>query len=241
MVLLGALAVTVAATLVVSRRRVLAGLVLVSIALGPMTLVATPVRAALVPVSYMDTRLWWHAVVGAVVVAVLAGWTGAVVSRLSALPTTPGSVEPVRARFPSEGVLVFALIAVGFIVSWNKSFVLQESVGVLPSAGWAVLAAGMAVAVAHRGWRVGAATLALAGAALVTMFGAYHRDSGWPGVAGWEFGGMQSPVVLSTTVAAMMLIAAPVGVVLSWVRDLSSRKIAERTRAGSPSAATAAR
>jgi hypothetical protein len=240
-VLLGALAVAVAVTLVASRRPVLAGLVLVGVALGPMTIVATPVRAGLVPESYMDTRLWWHAVVGVVVVAVLAGWAGAVVSRLAALPTRPGSVEPDRARFPSEGVLVFALVAIGFIVSWNKSFALQESVGVMPAAGWAVLASGMVVAAADRGWRVGAATLSLAGAALLTMFGAYHRDGGWPGVAGWEFGGMQSPVVLSTTVAAMILIAAPVGVALGWLRHLPSRKIAEPTLLDSPSAAAAVR
>jgi hypothetical protein len=241
MVLAGALAVTVAVTLVQSGRRVLAGLVLVAVALGPMTLVATPLRAALVPVSYMDTRLWWHAVVGAAVVAVLAGWTWAVAHHLPAPPARSPGTDAARTRFPSETILVFALIVVGFLVTWGRSFALQESVGVVPAAGWAVLAAGMVMATAFRGWRVSVASIALAVALLVTMYGAYHRDGGWPGVAGWEFGGMQSPVVLSAGVAALLLLAAPVGAGAGWFKDLSSRRIiADHTAIeGSPATSAA--
>jgi hypothetical protein len=220
MVLLGALSVTVVVTLVRSGRRVFAGSVLVGVGLGPMTLVATPVRAALVSASFMDTRLWWHVVVGMVIVAVLAGWVWAVGSRLpSSSPETRARSERARAGFPFEGVVLFALFGIGFVVTWNKSLALQESVGVAPSAGWAVLAAGMVMATASRGWRAGAACLALAAGMLVTMYGAYDRDGGWPGVAGWELGGMQSPVVLSASVAALLLLAAPAGATASWVGD----------------------
>lgn len=96
---------------------------------------------------------------------------------------------------------MFALI-VGFLVTFGRSFALQESVGAVPAVGWAVLATGIAVA-ASRGWRVGVASSALAAAALAILYGAHHRKRGWPGVAGWEFSGMQSPVVLSASVAVL--------------------------------------
>ena len=158
--------------------------------------------------------------VALVVASVLAVWTRDVVR---ALPSAPAAV-----RFPAEGSVLVVLVAVGFVLVWNKSFAPLESVGLLPAAGWAVLAVGLAAAAAQRRWEVGAALLGLAGAALLTLYFAYHRDGGWPGVAGWEYNGMQSPVVLSVAAAALLLTAAPAGAALGALRSRTATQPAQQ-------------
>jgi hypothetical protein len=115
-----------------------------------------------------------------------------------------------------------AFSAAGFLYCWGGSFGTQEAPGFWPCVGWAVLGAGLAVAVSRGGWWAAAIPLALAALTLWSMVDAYHRDGGWPGVAGWEFNGMESPIVLSTAVVTVVLIAAPVGFVLGLARRVTA-------------------
>jgi hypothetical protein len=59
----------------------------------------------------------------------------------------------------------------------------------------------------------------------------YLRPGGWPGVAGWEFDGMESPVILSAQVAIVSAAGPIAGMllksILGAVRRLSRRLPAE--------------
>ena len=227
MVLLGCLAVAVARALVRTGSPLLAGGVLAATAVGPMTVVAVPVRASMVAPTGMDTRLWWHAVVATAVLTVLAGWLGAVLlaGRRAGRPVRdPASRSAGRGRGPSDDAVAAVVGVVGFAACWNHSWQLQESPGVAPSLGWAVLAAGTAVAAA-RGRRWSALALFVgAGVVLGTMAASYLRPGGRPGVAGWEFRGMQSPVVLSAGVAAVVLAGPFVGLAVRAARHWAHRR-----------------
>lgn len=43
------------------------------------------------------------------------------------------------------------------------------------------------------------------------IFVAYTRLGGWPGVAGWEFDGMESPIITSAASTSVMFAAALIG------------------------------
>jgi hypothetical protein len=62
-------------------------------------------------------------------------------------------------------------------------------------------------------------TAALSGLALLALSHAYTRPGGWPGVAGWEMKGMESPVVLSSRVEVVLMAAGALGLVFGLVRS----------------------
>jgi hypothetical protein len=223
MLTLAVLAVTIAVALVRSGSRACAVAVLAATAAGPMTIVAVPVRWSLVADSAMDTAAWWHAVVAGAVTALLTAWTVAVAGALPARPS-PGvpQAEP-RHPSPSTGVLLALLTllaaAGSFLVSPEVG---NEHPGVITIVGWSVLSgAGLIVAARSRRSGTALSVLALSVAAVLAMRAAYVREGGWPGVAGWEFNGMQSPVVLSTVTAVALLMAPIVG---GAVRGASARR-----------------
>ncbi len=224
MTLLGCVAVVVAAALVRRGRRAMAATALAATAAGPMTLIAAPVRWSLVAPTSMDTVWWWHVVVAAAVFVVLAGWTVAATAN-DGPPATRGGAAVV----PSDAAVFVLVTAAGFASCWNFAWHLQESPGALPALGWAALAAGAVVAVAGGTWRTGTTLLPLVAAALGVMAWAYLRDGGWPGVAGWEFNGMESPVVLSARVVVVTAGAPLLGLILRGVRHVSGRRAAAAT------------
>jgi hypothetical protein len=208
MVLLGVLAVAVAVILDRRDARLLAALALLGAAAGPMTLVAAPAWSGLVRTSAMDTRAWWHAVVATAVLALLGSWAHWVEQALPA----PPQIRSAARSGPSRGALFTVLAALLFVVFWNKSWQLQESPGVVPALGWALLVAALVVAASRAALPVRVVLVVLSAAVPAVLFLAYHRESGWPGVAGWEFNGMQSPVITSTSIVMCLLAAVPVGV-----------------------------
>jgi hypothetical protein len=220
MVLLGVLAVTVAVLLDRRGTRLLAALALLGVAVGPMTVVAAPAWGGLVRTSSMDTQVWWHAVVALAVLTVLGSWAVLVEGALHLSPAVRASNAP----GPSQGAVFTVLAAVLFAVCWNKSWELQESPGVVPALGWALLLATLVLAASRAATRVLAALVMLSAAVPALLFLAYHRDGGWPGVAGWEFAGMQPPVITSTSIVVCVLAAVPVGVAVRLLaRPLRSR------------------
>ncbi|HEY4314471.1 MAG TPA: hypothetical protein VGO19_03065 [Actinomycetes bacterium] len=156
----------------------------------------------------MDTQTWWHAVVALGVLAVLGSWT-LWVER--ALPV-PSSVGSAAAPGPSRAAVFTMLAAVLFVVFWNKSWELQESPGVVPALGWSLLVAALVVAGSRAAPRVRVALVVLSAAVPALLFLAYHREGGWPGVAGWEIDSIQPPVITSTSIVVCLLAAVPVGV-----------------------------
>ncbi len=148
MVLVGALAVSVAAMFARAGSRGCAFVVLAATASGPMTLVAAPVRASLIAADNLNTVPWWHVLVAAGLTAVLVGWTVAVVR------SRPAAPQEVRvARFGSDSTALAVLAVVCFLAFLRESWESPESVGLLPHLGWALLAASLAVGVAHHPWR----------------------------------------------------------------------------------------
>jgi hypothetical protein len=212
MTLLGSLAVLVAQTLLGRGRRATAAVVLAATAAGPMTVLAAPVTSSLAAPGSMDTVWWWHLSVASAALAVLAGWTAAV-----------GAWQMARddgATVGPSDEYVFLLVGLlGFAGCWNFAWQLQESPGALPAAGWALIAAGVAVAVRHASKRTVATIVALTAAALGATAWAYLRKGGWPGVAGWELS--QSPVILSARVVAVLALAPLTGLVLRAHRGRS--------------------
>jgi hypothetical protein len=225
MTLLGCAAVLVASALVRQRHRVMAGAVLAGTAAGPMTLIAAPVRWSLVAPNSGDTVWWWHLAIGAVVFAVLAAWT---VTVATAQVVPVGTASGPRSAVSDEAVF-FLVAAVGFACCWNFAWHLQESPGALPALGWAALVAGVAVAFARAQWRTCAILIPLIAAALGVMAWAYLRDGGWPGVAGWEFNGMESPVVLSARVTFAVAAGPLLGLGLRGLRLVINRRSAPAT------------
>jgi hypothetical protein len=219
MVAVACLAVAVAVTLWRSASRVMAGVIVVGAAAGPMAVVAAPIRPALMAPTSMDTVWWWHVVVSAALTVLLGAW----VLALHAL-TRRDAVErsPLPAGRWDASVFVVAA-ALAFSLAWNHSWQLQESPGALPAFGWAVLAAGMFLAARRVGqWRA-VCMVALAALALLALSHAYTRPGGWPGVAGWEMGGMESPVVLSARVEVVVVAAGALGMLAAAGRTMLAR------------------
>jgi hypothetical protein len=78
--------------------------------------------------------------------------------------------------------------------------------------GWAMLAAGIVVVAsfASTAW-TSLGLLAGSAITLAVIFAAYTRIGGWPGVAGWEYEGMQSPIITSVASSIALLVAPLVG------------------------------
>lgn len=208
MVLLAALAVAVATVLAEGGNRVLAGLVLAATVAGPMTVIAAPVRAGLITADSGDVGWWWHAAIGVPQLAImLAATVWAVRCRR---PAAPGTTA--RSGLGSAGTsfAIFAAIGLTGQILLLPNPQTSEHPGLLTAVGWAFLGAGLAlVAARSASGRAPALALIAALAVVASLLLAYHRPGGWPGVAGWEFNGMEPPIVLSPAAVATFL-AGPV-------------------------------
>jgi hypothetical protein len=198
MVGVGMVALVTASVLVVSGRVALAVAVLAGVVAGPMTLVAAPVSESLIRDDDMDTTRGWRLLVGVAVLGALAAgtwWTSRSLRR--------GGVLLNRVSSPgfSAGSL-FVLVAGAVLTAQVPMMGNQERPQLVVAAGWSLLIAGGAVVgTSLRTWQVGLATVG-SGVVLLLMAFAYLRIGGWPGVAGWEFKGIQSPVILTSVTAA---------------------------------------
>lgn len=208
MAAVGALAVAGAAGLARTGLRLAAGLPLLAAAVGPMAVMAVPVRASWVSEPTGDTAGGWHLVVGAVVLAVLVTWTVLVVRRDPA-------VRPLLTPRASPAFLLLVLSAVAALAVVG----LAPEPGAtaptaVPVAAWSVLGATVAVVMATERRRLMATRdAALAVAAVLGFPLAYRQPSAGAAVPGWEYAGT-SPVVLSTLLEAVVLATVVVGVVL---------------------------
>lgn len=209
MIAVAGLSVAVAAALARRGLPLVAGLVLVGSAAGPMTVVAVPVRASLVDEATLrDTRMWWHVVVAALLTAVLVGWTWwadrCLNTRTTERPASDGSPLAAAALF---AVVAAAGLSAYFLIPPQSNEPVMRAV-----VGWALLAAGIAVAAGFaRTLRVSLGFLVGVAAAAGLLFLAYTRLGGWPGVAGWEYDGMESPIITSVASTVMMFAAPLIG------------------------------
>ncbi len=213
MVGIGMVAVATASFLTIDGRVALAVAVVVGAVAGPMTLVAAPVSESLIRDDSLDTIPGWHLLVGAALLAVLATgtwWTSRSLRR--------GGVLLDRATSPgfSSGSL-FVVVAGTVLAAQVPMMSNPERPQLVVATGWSLLIAGGSGrrdVVAHVAGRRGTVG---GGVVLLLMAVAYLRIGGWPGVAGWEFKGMESPVIL-TFVTAAGFSAAPLLGFLTTVR-----------------------
>ena len=138
-----------------------------------------------------------------------------VLARWLARPTAPG--EP--GRSPLVGVtalvcLAAPLLGLAMIPGATADPGHEPGLSFHMVAGWGLLAGGLLAAgllgATARPSAGALARLALAGVAPATMWWAYHRDGGWPGVPGWDHG-MQSPLFLTVQITAVLIAAAAIG------------------------------
>jgi hypothetical protein len=233
MVVLAGFVVTLAAELWRAQRPGLAVAMLAGAVVGPMTLVAAPVARSVIAADGADTRWWWHTVVGLIQGALLLGWTWWTVRCRTPEQRRPGDRAADGGRPPVSAASVFVVVTAAGCCA--HAVALRDAgnqvAGLTQYVGWSLLAAGLTVAVgtARRGWP---GVVASAGAALTVevLSLAYERPGGWPGVAGWEFGGMESPIVVSG-ISTTVLLTGPV--LALAVRVLGDRITAGRPGAGS--------
>ena len=216
MVGLGGFAVAVSVALCRLGWALLAAPVLLGVTLGPMTLVAVPVRSSLINAEGSDTTGTWHLVVGAVVLALLSSWTWWMVRCLDFVP--------LERRASSFAGWPLALFAASFLAALVVHQQLPEQVNTPASSavtGWELLAAGTAVAVAVA-VKARAAVWSLLGisAALGLIALAYTNPGGWPGVAGWE---TIQPPIITCWVSTLTVLFAPIAGLLA--RPLRSLRV----------------
>lgn len=237
MLAVAGLTVAVAAGLLRLGQQLLAGVVLVGSVVGPMTVVAAPVRASMAEPSLGDSRLWWHFVVAAAVVSVLTGWTWWVNRCLGERPgrrlrpERPGVVRQVAEASLFGAVAVLSIQAYSMVPAQSNEPAMRAVVG------WGLLAAGMVVvtAFARTAWPALALLVAVA-ATLGLVVLAYSRSGGWPGVAGWELNGMQSPIITSVASTGTVL-AAPLLGALCWAVRVAMRGVRRQLSASAAEAA----
>ncbi len=199
MLALSVFTVAVAVALARFGHRVLALGTVVGAVLGPMTILAAPVRVSLLSGSE-DTRWWWHAVVQTPQLAVLLGLVWWLTRCLDVTgPLEPGG--PISAggwsRVSAESWFsVFAMAAILAQLVLDRDVITSDPRPVSIDDGCALLAAGVSVvALRPGGARAAGFSLAAVVGVLALMYLAYYRHGGWPGVAGWEIS--QPPIILS--------------------------------------------
>jgi hypothetical protein len=225
MVLLAVLTVAVSSGLRRAGFQVLGFAVLVGVVAGPMTVIAAPVRGSLITAGDGDTRLWWHLLVGGAQLTILLaadGWVTRcrrVEGAVSGSPDRPPLL--VRSGWSVFGVFAATAVTVQVVAMPNPGT--SEHPGLAAILGWAALGAGLAVLVARSSRNSAPAwSLLAAGIVLGALAVAYVRPGGWPGVAGWEFMGMQPPVILSPA-AELVLLAGPLLGLLVQARRITAR------------------
>ena len=209
----GAVVVACVAGLRAADARGVGALVAVGAVVGPLSLTAPALQAG------AALSLVWRAGIGAAELLLL--WGCALL--------LAGRSEPEQRGQRTWLVFALALVAV-----WEALFVLPMAVedpghgllGVQMVAGWAVLAAGMvAAAWVGRSVRRAGTVSVLAAAMLALTHAAYARDGGWPGVAGWVGSPGQSPILMTTTIGALLVVAPLCG----WLAQRAAAALHPRT------------
>lgn len=217
MTAVGLLAVAAASLLVLTGRRLMAAVTLIGAAIGPMTLVAAPVAESLIRDDSMDTVAGWHVLVGALLMTIMGVGTWWTSRSLRSWDGRP-------AELPLSDISLFALTAAACLTAQVPMMGSHERPQLVVALGWSLLIAGTTVVgTMLRGWQTAAATVG-SGLVLLLMALAYIRVGGWPGVAGWEFMGMQSPVIL-TFVSAGAYAAGPLTGFLAANGGRSNRRV----------------
>ena len=204
-------------------------------AFGPLRLVAAPIHGDLefIESNPSPTQAGWPVAVAAALTVLLI-----VVARRLARRSIPWSRSPRGALVGVAGLVCLAipLLALPVIPGATVDPGHEPGLSFVMVTGWGLLAGGLLAAgllgvggTSTAGWRV-----LLAAAAPATMWWAYHRDGGWPGVPGWDYG-MQSPLFLTVQITAVLIGAA----VLGWA--LRASGLGDRLRAwyAHPTARTA--
>jgi hypothetical protein len=238
MVVLAGFVVTLAAELWRTRCQGLAVAVLAGAVVGPMTLVAAPVARSVIAADGADTRWWWHTVAGLIQGALLLGWTWWTARWRRPQQQRPEdrAADGVRPHVSASSVFVVVTAAGCCAHAVALRDAGNQVAGVTQYVGWSLLAAGLTVAAgsARHRW---SGPVAIAGAALAVevLSLAYERPGGWPGVAGWEFLGMESPIVVSGISAAVLLTGPALALVVRVVRVVRRRIPAGHPGTGSVS------
>lgn len=223
MVALASLAVTLAVGLRRLGRTDLASVTLLGASIGPMTVVAVPVRESLVAASFQDAVVWWHALIAGVLFAVLAGWSWWADRCLSERLASSGSV-PSNSANPLYPWLTFVVATALSLIVYTQMPAQANTPAMRAILGWAIVAAAIVVVTAFGPtWWIGIAMTLAAGAALGLLVAAYSRSGGWPGVAGWELNGMQSPIITSWASTVVLLAAGSAGLILRGIAYLFAR------------------
>jgi hypothetical protein len=214
MVAVATVAVGVAVALCRAGWALLAAPVLAGVALGPMTVVAAPLRASLIDGSGNDTTPSWHLAVGGVLLVVLSAWTWWTVRSSGHIPA-----ELRASRYAGWPL---ALFAAAFLAATVVHQQLPEQVNTPAGAaiiGWQLLASGIVTAVAvatHAKAALFASLSVSVSLGLIAL--AYTRTGGWPAVAGWE--AIQPPIVTCWVATGTVLAAPFVGLLFRPLRRL---------------------
>ena len=203
------LALAICVPLLRARLFAVAAAVCAGAAFGPLRLVAPPIHGDLefVDQSPSLTQAAWPITVAAVLTIVLVSVAQRLARRDPVVEVPRGALVGVTGiGCLALGVLLPPLIPGATMDPGH------DGLSFFMVTGWGLLAGGLLAAgllglgeVSTAGWRV-----LLAVATPASMWWAYNRDGGWPGVPGWDFG-LQSPLYLTVQIAAILFGCAVLG------------------------------
>jgi hypothetical protein len=179
-------------------------------AFGPLRLVAAPIHGDLefIESTPSPTQAGWPVVVAAVLTVLLI-----VVARR--LARADPVVEVARGALVGVAGLVcltIPLLALPVIPGATVDPGHEPGLSFVMVTGWGLLAGGLLAAglLGVGSTPTAGGRVLLAATAPATMWWAYHRDGGWPGVPGWDYG-MQSPLFLTVQITVVLIGAAALG------------------------------
>ena len=218
------LALAISVPLLRARLFAVAVAVCAGAAFGPLRLVAPPIHGDLefVDQSPSPSQAAWPVAVAAALTVLLI----VVARRLARRDPVPEVPRGALVGVAGLVCLALPLLALPVIPGATVDPGHLPGLSFLMVTGWGLLAGGLLAAgllgvgaTSTAGWRV-----LLAAVVPGALWWAYHRDGGWPGVPGWEYG-MQSPLFLTVQIAGVLIGAA----VLGWVMRASG--LGDRLRA----------
>lgn len=191
--------------------------VLVRAAGGTGVAVLTLLGGLVAPLSIASPPIGWLEGAGA------TAWPY-VVGALEAVLVGLGAWAWSQPRSPRSGsaVLTFGCWVVGFGAAWTVFAYVPGAIedpghgeiGAGMVEGWPLVIGGLfAAAAVASSWLHRALLVALPPLMVWSMYSAYTREGGWPGIPGWE----QSPLWTTTTIAAVVVAAPVLGVVVGLV------------------------
>jgi hypothetical protein len=211
MLAVSALAVMIAAVLNLAGHRLLAALVVLGAVAGPLTLVAAPISSTLIRTDSMDTVAGWHLFIGGLQLLILSTstwWTSRCLMRRDFSARLDLADESI------SGAILYAAVGACCLAAQVPAMgnLSGERPMLVVATGWSLLIAGVTVVLASvPRWRP-VLLVTIGCAVVVLLMGvAYLRPGGWPGVAGWEFNGMESPVILSWANVPLFLLSPSAG------------------------------